>query len=448
MGIEKFFSSWSKSKIIPNVIFPLLPANPLICKYLCIDFNSIVHVKNRQVTSDLNKMLYLVTSGKGGSIKTDLDAFNKKYNGNVEDVQNVTAEQLDSLVTTCVLNYVKTICSKYVDSKHVEHIMIAIDGVPSKAKMIQQRKRRYSKYILHYLQRDLLAKHKNKMTPERRVFEEKKYSWNTGNITPATPYITQLENIMMSDDFKKELMTLCPNLKNFIVSGTNVPSEGEKKIVNYLRTIPQADKNNLKNNIVFYSPDSDVIILSMLLETDIMAHKAVNGITMLRHNQQTNSYEHINIGLAAKHLHEYVQQKAKLVLSKDNAIHDLCFIFTLFGNDFVPKIVSYDVGYFFEFIIDVYIATLKQDANNDNAAMQHLIVECFRDKTIANCKCNKMHINQHKLSTLFDLLAIHEKQNLQVTYLLNNFFNANKYINTFKSSKSSFIDDLKSFWPT
>jgi 5'-3' exonuclease len=445
MGIEKFFSSWSKSKIIPNVIFPLLPSNPLVCKYLCIDFNSIVHVKNRQVTSDLNKMLYVVTSGKG-SIQTELDTFNKKYNGNVKDVLNVTSEQLDALVTTCVLNYVKTICSKYIDSKHVEHIMIAIDGVPPKAKMIQQRKRRYSKYILHYLQRDLLAKHKNKMTPERRVFEEKKYSWNTGNITPATPYISQLENIMMSNEFKNEMQQLCPNLKNFIVSGTNVPSEGEKKIVNYLRTIPQADKNNLKNNIVFYSPDSDVIILSMLLETDIMSYKAVNGITMLRHNQQTNGYEHINIGLAAKHLHEYIQQKAKMALNKDNVIHDLCFIFTLFGNDFVPKIVSYDVGYFFEFIVDNYVVVLQNATDNaiDNT-MQHLIVECFRDKTITNCKCNKMHVNQQKLTTLFDLLASHEKQNLQVTYLLNNFFNANKYINIFKSSKSSFIDDLKSF---
>lgn len=126
-----------------------------------------------------------------------------------------------------------------------------------------------------------------------------------------------------------------------------------------MRTIPQADKNNLKNNIVFYSPDSDVIILSMLLETDIMSYKAVNGITMLRHNQQTNGYEHINIGLATKHLHEYIQQKAKMPLSKDNVIHDLCFIFTLFGNDFVPKIVSYDVGYFLNILLIIMLLYYK-----------------------------------------------------------------------------------------
>ena len=60
MGIQKFFSSISKSSFVKN-----FDKNKKIStEYFYIDFNSIIHVKSAEVISNLNYLLWKIIKKK------------------------------------------------------------------------------------------------------------------------------------------------------------------------------------------------------------------------------------------------------------------------------------------------------------------------------------------------------------------------------------------------
>ena len=102
-----------------------------------------------------------------------------------------------------------------------------------------------------------------------------------------------------------------------------------------------------------YSPDADVILLCMLLP--------VQKVLMLRHNQQENWYDLIDIRLLKNNIGFYINNHPKYAkenFSVRRINYDIVYLSTFFGNDFVPKMETINVKAGFHNIMEAYLKTL------------------------------------------------------------------------------------------
>ncbi len=158
----------------------------------------------------------------------------------MEECGNIDSERLEKRMINEVLRYIE----KLFLLVNPKLLFIAIDGVAPCAKMNQQRLRRY-KTILDKNNVDKIKLEENMDTS---------VSWNTNAISPGTEFMSKL-----SKSIKRELST---NVSykgiNIYFSDSTVPGEGEHKILDFIKN------NDLKNDIVIYGLDADLIILSFV----------------------------------------------------------------------------------------------------------------------------------------------------------------------------------------
>ena len=152
-----------------------------------------------------------------------------------------------------MLNSVRDYLTKVVTfANPTELLYISIDGPAPKAKMSQQRQRRFRSVLYRKTVQDIKSKLK--------VYDET-YDWDTNAITPGTKFMEKLSKNLES--FLKT-SPIFSDIK-IIFSDSNVPGEGEHKIYNYI-------KNNIKNlndkTLSVYGLDADLIMLSMASQQD------------------------------------------------------------------------------------------------------------------------------------------------------------------------------------
>ncbi|KAH8102814.1 exoribonuclease 2 [Phellopilus nigrolimitatus] len=145
-------------------------------------------------------------------------------------------------------------------------LLMAIDGVAPRAKMNQQRSRRFRSAQE--------AKDKEKAREESLLLWESmgqsvtdemknKKAWDSNAITPGTPFMDLLAQSMRYWIVQK--MNKDPGWKQLevIISDASVPGEGEHKIMDFIRrqrTNPGYDPNTRH---VIYGLDADLIMLSL-----------------------------------------------------------------------------------------------------------------------------------------------------------------------------------------
>ena len=185
-----------------------------------------------------------------------------------------------------VLHYVESIVC-YMQPQKL--LYIAVDGVAPRAKMEQQRKRRYKS------QQDMALEPVSENTP----FIKK---WDSNAITPGTKFMFYLDKALF---YSVYLKTLAKSI-TVIISNSSVPGEGEQKIYKYLRTIH--DGTNVVHGL-----DADLFMLS-LLQKD-------KNIYLYRELDTKPTF--VNIRALSN----------KLPMPPE----DYVFISFLMGNDFIPK---------------------------------------------------------------------------------------------------------------
>jgi 5'-3' exonuclease len=312
MGIPKLFMTINKNNITSNAIKENIKDN-IEHKYFFIDYNSIIHTTSQKFINNLNE--------------------SKKKVENIDDIIiDLCVEEINLLIKT------------FSKSK-LDLLYIAIDGVPSMGKMIEQKKRRYMNTIINEYKKILKEKYKNELQKsflpnKMNRYDYKEISFDKNKISPGTDFMKKLTKKLKSSKF---------NTKKYILSSFDEIGEGEKKILDYIL------QNNL-NNCLIYSPDADMILLLCLLKN--------TNINILRHNQQTstpeeNIYDLINIDLFKQNLYSYID----FDLDKDKFIKDIVFLSSIFGNDFIPKIESIDVENNFQQLLDIYLDTYKSVNN-------------------------------------------------------------------------------------
>lgn len=300
MGVERFFSSLKRDyNFIKDV------NKKIECEHILIDFNSIVHVSSQFLLE---------------KVKKD---------------QSMTSEIFETMLLEKVGNYILDMLNNNFYPRNLITINICVDGVPSMSKIFEQKKRRYMGDLLTNLNS-----------------HPSTFSWSRNNISPGTDFMNKMMKYLKSSNYEDKIHNICHNLKYYNVSGIDVVGEGEMKI---LHLISSMSKTKYKNDrYVVYSPDSDVIIILLMTNINVM---------MLRYDQQQSTdmmpvYSMIDIDMFKTILYDYVKDKINKKLDKNRIIMDMVFIMTVFGDDFLPKLETIRVNTDINIILDHYVMTL------------------------------------------------------------------------------------------
>jgi len=329
MGIERFFKSIN-SLYSNKIIKPIYQNNSITHFYF--DFNSMIHKNSQKVINELNDLLldsliykYSEQSGMDKDIVIDdFNEINKLYNINIgidSFYKNTHKIDVYSLISECIFNNIKNYLSFYPNCKL---LYIGIDGVPSVGKMVEQQDRRYKGYIMSKISKILMEKYKylldNNNFDFTNIYNEYEYlqlkfSFDKSLISPQTDYMIQFINLLKKQNFGL----------NVVISDFDEIGEGEKKIVKYIKKYNKKD-----DKIIIYSPDADMIIMSMILPYHI---------NILRHEQSDSRDDIIDI------------QSIREVF---NPVEDIAYIFSVFGDDFIPKIEWVNVQHHLKKILEEY----------------------------------------------------------------------------------------------
>lgn len=283
MGIDKFFNSLRKAHKIT------MDVNP----------NNIAE-NNEDVVQKLHR---------ADTVLLDFNAIiHTVWRDAIRDLSSDTPEaQVDDAIIEAVVQHVHKLLALFPNRKHVAAF---VDGVPYYGKVISQYIRRFSSEMISQCRKKLLQ-----MPRYRSSESHEKATFNSTKISPGTKFMEMLQKRLIEDKVFDHL------------SGYDEPGEGEAKLILYL------EKINTQHLIV-HSPDADVILLMMLVVADRM--ETIESATIYRKNQQGSHDALVNVSALCEDLYSFTEEP----YTQKEVIRDIVTLFTIFGNDFLPKLFN------------------------------------------------------------------------------------------------------------
>lgn len=411
MGIEKFFLNLKSNKNFNKNITIKSTEN---FDYIYIDFNSIICKTVEELEQKLNYVTYEQIYNSYNSIEEFSDESKKiikLYNFNDKMDMNVV------FLNTLTKN-INTILNE-INKDYVKSIFIAFDGIPTMAKIVEQRRRRYTKYILDEIRLRIYKKYESSIDTIRNEFENRRIKIDLPSKIDSN-MIKNLFNLNINRDIK------------IIISDKTEVGEGEKKIFEHITS------NYNTASYLIVSPDSDVIILG-LLHQNLMKMKSFNSSFHIIKN--IDPIEYINVDQTRLNLVDYIKnqidiykiEERNLIPNECNIISDIIFLIQFLGNDFIPKINCLTTRSSLNILIDIYIRHITRTKNK----FKYLV---FNEN-------NYYKINYDNLNSIIFKLSENEHKLLYETYCVNNYKNFNYLMTIFEINNCSpfFYDKLISY---
>ena len=295
-------------------------------------------------------------------------------------------------------------------------LMISIDGVAPRAKMNQQRIRRFRKELdnIKILEEE---KEKNEKENENKLFDTNAISAGTKFMFNLTTYMK--EYISNEKKINEEWSNI-----EIILTGSDVPGEGEHKILEYFRNLKLSKKYNPYTRHCIYGLDADLIMLSLItheasiiiLREDTLKMRQKEklekkGIEIINKNNNENGngnpYELLSISVLRDYLElefNYLKNKITFKYNFEKIIDDFIFLCFFIGNDFIPNLFSFNI---------------------ENGALSHLIdfyKTCLTE--LDGYLIDKGKINSFRLKKFFSYLSKQELHSIDM--LIKNNKNENK----------------------
>jgi 5'-3' exoribonuclease 1 len=194
-------------------------------------------------------------------------------------------------------------------------VYIAVDGLPPRAKMSQQRKRRF---MSAWRNRMLASGNRNRGADGLAS----QFEWDSSAITPGTAFMKRL-NGALRDRYGDR--------PGYVVSDSDEPGEGETKIFRHLREMNAPEAGAPCEEAVVYGLDADLIMLSLVALSG--GEGGSRNVLLLREPVEfsgeaaaAEAFMYFDVGALKRHLPTDVPTEDYVVL---------CF---LLGNDFVPSL--------------------------------------------------------------------------------------------------------------
>ncbi|KAI6151807.1 putative strand exchange protein [Pisolithus tinctorius] len=256
-------------------------------------------------------------------------------------------------------------------------LFMAIDGVAPRAKMNQQRSRRFrsAQEAKDKAEARRLAVAEWEAMGKTISEEEKnKEAWDSNAITPGTPFMDLLAASLRY--WVVEKMNTDPGWKNLqvIISDASVPGEGEHKIMDWIRRQRVNPAHDPNTRHVIYGLDADLIMLALathepyfrVLREDVFAqdkstacrkcgqegHYAAQctgpAPDVLEKPKPTPPEKKPFIFLDVSILREYLEAElyvpsVPFPFNIEQAIDDWVLLIFFVGNDFLPHLPSLEI---------------------------------------------------------------------------------------------------------
>ncbi|KAJ6539062.1 XRN 5'-3' exonuclease N-terminus-domain-containing protein [Mycena capillaripes] len=267
-------------------------------------------------------------------------------------------------------------------------LFMAIDGVAPRAKMNQQRSRRF--------RAAQEAKEKEAARAESLVLWEamgkeitdgdRKEGWDTNAITPGTPFMELLATSLRYWVVQK--MNSDPGWKNIqvLISDAGVPGEGEHKIMDFIRRQRINPGHDPNTRHVIYGLDADLIMLGIathepnfwVLREDVFADAnstacrkcgqeghyaaqctATNVIEVKKEPDANKPFIFLDIAILREYLEvELDVPQTYFPFDFELAVDDWVLLIFFVGNDFLPHLPSLEIR---EGAIDTLLRIWKQE---------------------------------------------------------------------------------------
>ena len=288
----------------------------------------------------------------------------------------------------------RKICVEVV--RYIEHLLhfctptqmlfISIDGVAPRAKMAQQRSRRFKSVKENKQRNEILQR----LDPNY----QSKDRWDTNAITPGTIFMHNLS---------KYLQLQIPKLQalqgiEVVLSDSNQPGEGEHKILQYIRH-NSADMNPESYDVI-YGLDADLIMLSM---TCTHRHMALlretiefkNTVRLDEDDMPVMLYLDIKEFTSSLYREMIVSGLDPKTTTQEGAVRDYVALCFLLGNDFLPHPLALSIR---TGSVGLLTELYTQTSHGDNP---NLIMRDDQDH---------LSFNWQFLANLFEVLAKKEDQ--------------------------------------
>lgn len=288
-------------------------------------------------------------------------------------------------------------------------LFIAIDGVAPRAKLNQQRTRRFR------AARDAMSKSAsfNSINQSGMTGYGGSMYFDSNCITPGTQFMHDLSKAMhLFIDYSMQNNPLWSRLKVHF-SGSQVPGEGEHKIISFIRDLRASELYVPNTRHCVVGADADMIVLALathepyfiVLRDDVYYQQASKGYKKYK-NYHTSSQQQLSnngakrssdgssaIATADKQrmcfvrinvLRECIATELLADLSAEHStphqrerlIDDFVFLTFLVGNDFLPSLPAIDIGdSAFDIIFDAYKTVMLSAEADGTSSCSYLVCE-------------------------------------------------------------------------
>jgi hypothetical protein len=419
MGYDKLIHFLSKNlsnKVFDEILQSDNPTN--ITQHICIDINFIIYNCIYNIENDINEMLKLINAIQFTDInlvkKQILLIINKEYWKKNIDFKNILCGDTITIIKNNlfniinkkiniilynhilleIVNNIKTI----YNHNFIKSINIFFDGIPSYAKIIEQRKRRVNNYIESQKRNKLYKKHFDNI--KSYILQDDKIVYD---------YINWANNMFSFDKAIGPQSILFIGLKQYIIKyirlyfnkitiyiddGSNY-GEADYKIIKYIQ--------NLNGNITIFSCDTDFIFYILLFQ---LKYDNGNVYNFLKINNNTYKlYNGSNILDLLKIKYEKINNINDINIL---VMNDLLFVIMLFGNDFIP--------YNYEINTDININIIFRILYQLHKSNKYIIN--LNSKNKLNYNNYKFLLQQLLKSNTFSIIYINK--NYKVPYTFTN----------------------------
>ncbi|KAH8399870.1 hypothetical protein KR215_003675, partial [Drosophila sulfurigaster] len=211
---------------------------------------------------------------------------------------------------------------------------LAIDGVAPRAKMNQQRSRRF---------RTAREAEQLEAKALKRGEQRKHDRFDSNCITPGTEFMDELQKGLRN--FLRIKVSTDPLWKKcqVILSGQEVPGEGEHKIMDYIRYMKAQPNFDPNTRHCLYGLDADLIILGLCtheLHFVVLREEVKFGKNVKRGTFDETRFFLLHLGLLREYLElEFAQLSTpEKPLDVAQLIDDWVLMGFMVGNDFIPHL--------------------------------------------------------------------------------------------------------------
>ncbi|KAI9330895.1 XRN 5'-3' exonuclease N-terminus-domain-containing protein [Zopfochytrium polystomum] len=244
----------------------------------------------------------------------------------------ITEEQ----IFLAIFNYIDALFCRIRPKKL---FFMAVDGVAPRAKMNQQRARRF--------RTAQEAEDNRKRAIQRGEELPKEAAFDSNSITPGTPFMARLSaNLQYFVSKKISEDSSWANIK-IVLSGHDVPGEGEHKIMEYIRKSKSMPDYEPNTRHCLYGLDADLIMLgllshephfSLLREEVTFGRKKKTSATS---NPDSQNFYLMHLSIFREYLDlEFSSLKDVLPFpyELERIIDDFILLSYFVGNDFLPNL--------------------------------------------------------------------------------------------------------------